>query len=99
MSNEYEFNLERIHFSSSLLSYEDSEGLVEVYLEQSVVSDFDWIGAEPDFKVDEDRLELILDRLVEWSCSQGLKIKIWAEDELGFEYPPMGLDGHSQGPI
>ena len=98
MSNEYEFNLEQVHFSSSRLSYKDSEGLVEVYLEQSTVPDFDWIGAEPDFKVDKDRLELILDRLVEWSCSMGLNIKIWTEDELGFEYPPLGLDEPGQGP-
>ena len=92
MSKEYEFNLEHVHFNSALLSYKDSLGLVEVYLEQSVVPDFDWIGAEPDFKVDEDRLAMILDRLGDWSCNLGLNIKIWAEDELGFEYPPMGLD-------
>jgi hypothetical protein len=53
-----------------------------VYLEESADPEYDWIGAEPDFKVEKERLELILNRLKEWSVNQGLRIKIWAEDEL-----------------
>jgi len=67
----------------SLLIYKDREGIVEVYLEESAVPEYDWIGAEPDFKAEKNRLELILSHLKEWSGSQGLKIKIWAEGELG----------------
>ena len=83
MSERYEFSLKLVHFHSSLLTYKDRVETVEVYLEESADPEYDWIGAEPDFKVEKERLELILNRLKEWSVNQGINIKIWAKDELG----------------
>ena len=74
MKNDYEFNLKKVNMRSSLLSYKDNEGTVEVYLEESAVPEFDWIGAEPDFKENKERLKVILSRLKEWSKNQELKI-------------------------
>ncbi len=83
MSKEYEFSLKQVHFRSSLLTYKDNEETVEVYLEESAVPEYNWIGAEPDFKVEKEKLEIILKRLKTWSETKNLNIKIWAENELG----------------
>lgn len=83
MNEPYNIALEKVHFRTSRLRYSDSRGSVEVFLEQSAVPEYDWIGAELDFKVSAARLSEILPRIHEWASAQNLTLKIWPKDQLG----------------
>ena len=79
----FNITFERVHFRTRLLVYQDDEGRIEAPFEESAVPEFDWIGAEPDFKVSDERLRRILPRIYEWADNAGLRLKIWKEHELG----------------
>ena len=66
-----------------MLRYEDAEGVLETYLEQSAVPEYDWIGAEPDLDARGERLQRILSRIQKWADDNNTRIKIWPESELG----------------
>ena len=65
------------------LCYRDEVGTVEVFLEESAVPDYDWIGSEQDFELSAERLQTVLSRIQEWTQKQGIRIKIWPEDQPG----------------
>lgn len=79
----YSVSLEKVHFRTMRLRYRDEEGMSEVFLEESAVPEYDWIGAEPDFELEPERLQTVLGRIREWANAKGLRIKIWPQNELG----------------
>jgi len=83
MEDSYSISLEKVHFRTSRLRYSDSQGSVDVFLEESAVPEYDWIGAEPDFKVSAARLSDILPRIHEWASARNLTLKIWPKNQLG----------------
>jgi hypothetical protein len=82
-TTDFDVSFKRVNFRTSLLVYRDAEGTAQAYFEQSAVPEFDWIGAEQDFEVSEERLRRILPRIREWAESEGLRLRIWKEHELG----------------
>ena len=82
-ANKYSIELRKVHFRTVLLRYEDDEGVSEIYLEQSAVPEYDWIGAEPDLDAKGERLQRILSRIQEWAVDNDTRIKIWPKDQLG----------------
>lgn len=82
-ADEYSIEFEKVHFRTVLLRYKDANGDVEAYLEESVVPEYDWIGAEPDLGAEGERLQQILSRIQEWADNNNTRIKIWPEGQLG----------------
>lgn len=83
MSDDHDISFRRVHFRTMLLTYVDCQGNVEAYFEQSAVPEYDWIGDEPSFGVNAERLAIILPRIQQWAKSEGLVLKVWRDDELG----------------
>ncbi len=81
--DQYSIELSKVHFRTVLLRYKDANGVAEAYLEESAVPEYDWIGAEPDFGADGERLRQILSRIQEWADDNNTRIKIWPESQLG----------------
>ena len=82
-TKDYSVDLIKVHFRTVQLRYVDAEETIEVFLEESAVPEYDWIGAEPDFGVEGKRLRQILERIQEWAQDNNTRIKIWPEDQLG----------------
>ena len=83
MSEAFDIQFRRVHFRTMLLTYSDDEGPVEAYFEESAVPEYDWIGAEPSFGVSAERLRKILPRIHDWAARNGIRLKIWRENEVG----------------
>ena len=82
-AGEHSIELTKVHFRTVLLRYTDANGIVEAYLEESAVPEYDWVGAEPDLGVEGERLQQILSRIEEWADDNNTRIKIWSESQLG----------------
>ena len=83
MPKNYEISFEQVHFRTSLLKYSDSEGKAEVYFEESVLPEYDWISSEPKFGLPADSLAKVLMNIADWAHEKNVNLKIWCQDELG----------------
>ncbi len=80
--DDYSVRLERVDLRTCALHYQQSGRYLMVYVEQSAVPEFDWIGSADDLRywtapsiyISEQERELILSRLAQWSSQSGIKI-------------------------
>ena len=80
----YSIQLELVHFRTSALHYAEAERHPRIYVEQSAVPDFDWVGLESDFEcwtqpnvpMSAQEQKIIRARLVQWCADNGIKIHI-----------------------
>jgi predicted protein tyrosine phosphatase len=82
-ADSYEVSFEQVDFRTRVLVYQDETGMARAFFEQSAVSEYDWVGAEPDFGVSDERLQQILPRIHHWASGAGLRLKIGRPHELG----------------
>ena len=83
-STGYSIRLECVDFRTCALHYKQSGRYLTVYLEQSAIPEFDWVGLDSDFQywtvpsiqTSEQERKLILGSLELWCSQNGIKISI-----------------------
>ena len=82
METDCQVSLERVHFRTSQLTYRDVDGFTSIYVEESAVPEFDWVGTESELGLNGDRLDCVVQAINQWSTAQGIRIKLWSASEL-----------------
>jgi hypothetical protein len=83
-SQNYSIQLERVGFRTCALHYKESGRYLRVYLEESALPEFDWVGlnndlrfwTEPNIPSSEDEQKVILNRLEQWCSESGARIYV-----------------------
>ena len=83
MSKDYQIEIKPIHHSECFIVYTDALGKLDIWADRSPSREYDFVSSESDFGVTGDRLSHVLENVYDWAKEQGLKIKIWKENELG----------------
>jgi hypothetical protein len=90
-ADDYSIRLEQVDFRTCALVYKRSDLCLLVYVEQSAVPEFDWVGLDDDFRhwttprldISEEERKLILSRVEQWSAQNGVKIYIGSHADWG----------------